>query len=100
MTTTSGLSRVVSPGVLYSWSSSTGCAIDTAGLIVLSVVGGCRHTMAWGGSGSANVVFAVARRSGLAFQGSVLTLALLQQVRQRLGSVGDAAQTGGHQHRA
>lgn len=36
--------------------------IGTAGLMVLSVVGLGRHTMALGGSGRANVVFAIADR--------------------------------------
>lgn len=51
--------------------------IDTAGLMVLFVVGMSRHTMALGGSGWANVVFAVTRRGGLAYQGSASTLALV-----------------------
>ena len=51
--------------------------IGTAGLMVLFVVGMGLHTMALGGSGWTNVVFAVARRSGLAYQGSASTLALV-----------------------
>lgn len=51
--------------------------IGTAGLMVLFVVGMGRHTMALGGSGWTNVVFAVGRRSGLAYQGSASTLALV-----------------------
>lgn len=51
--------------------------IGTAELMVLSVVGLRRHTMALGGSGWANVVFAVACVGRLAFQGSASTLALV-----------------------
>jgi hypothetical protein len=51
--------------------------IGTAGLMVLFVVGERRHTMALGGSGWANVVFAVACVGRLAFTGSASTLALV-----------------------
>ena len=54
-----------------------GRVIGTAGLMVLFVVGWRRHTMALGGSGRANVVFAVACVSRLAYQGSASALALV-----------------------
>ncbi|MBI0539468.1 hypothetical protein D9599_28535 [Roseomonas sp. KE2513] len=57
--------------------SSSGSMIGTAGLMVLFMVGLSRHTMALGGSGWADVLFAVTRCNGLTYQGSASTLALI-----------------------